>query len=88
MQGWTFKGIQRWVSLLDMFGGQQVCFYVFYIYLSIYVFMCFYGDIDIILATLVDVVEVGHPMVRLHSHGPLRRPRGGRGELVRDHAQP
>ena len=41
--------------------------------------MCFDGETDIVLVTLVDVGEVGHPVARLVGHGPLRRPRGGKG---------
>lgn len=39
--------------------------------------MCFDGDTDIVLVTLANVGEVGHPVARLVGHGPLLRPRGG-----------
>ena len=41
--------------------------------------MFFDGDNDIVLVTVADVGKVGHPVARLVSHGPLQRPRGGRG---------
>lgn len=71
-----------------MLGGQQVCFYVFYIYFSIYVFMCFYDDTDIVLAILADVGKVGHLVAWFVGHDPLRRPQGAHGGLEGVPSQP
>ena len=49
-------------------------FYVFCVYLSIYVLMCFDGDTDIVLVTLADVGEVGRPVAWLVGHQSIRRP--------------
>ena len=49
--------------------GMSLCFFHLLEYLCLYVY---YDDNDIVLVTLADVGEVGHPVAWLVGHQPIR----------------
>ena len=66
--GGSRYGSPSWLCL----GDHRYVVYVFCIYLSIYVLICFSSDTDIVFVTLADVGEVGRLVARLAGHDPLR----------------